>query len=197
MAGARLIIAPRLVLARWQRMASARESNNQMAIGGSCRPTEKFAARQSTGHTGQKKKLRHSNRRIARWQEEKLRRGNWGIVLAKRKFSAVIDGLRRPKEKSRRGNQEIALAKRKNHSAAIDGLRRPKENSGAAIDRLRRPKEKNCGAAIRVSRRPKEKLRRGNQGIAPASSQICTRLEGHAEWLAQGLRVALNGWREA
>jgi hypothetical protein len=72
-----------------------------------------------------------------------------------------------------------------------------KKNSGAAIDRLRRPKEKKFGAAIRVSRRPKEKSRRGNQGIAPASSKICTRLEGRAKWLERGLRVAPNGWREA
>jgi hypothetical protein len=86
MAGARLIIAPRLVLARWQQMASARESNNQTAIGGSRQPTEKIAVRQSTGHTGQKKKLRRSNQRIARWQKEN--RGNWGIALAKRKNAA-------------------------------------------------------------------------------------------------------------
>jgi hypothetical protein len=90
MAGARLIIVPRLVLARWQRMASARESNNQMAIEGSRRPTEKNAARQSTGHTGQKKKLRRSNRRIARWQ--------------KKNRGAEIGVSRWPKEKMQRGN---------------------------------------------------------------------------------------------
>jgi hypothetical protein len=55
---------------------------------GSRRPTEKIAARQSTGHTGKKKKLQRSNRRIERWQKEKSQRGNWGIALAKRKNAA-------------------------------------------------------------------------------------------------------------
>jgi hypothetical protein len=90
MAGARLIIAPRLVSARWQRMASARESNNQTAIGGSRRPTEKTASRQSTGHTGQKKKLRRSNQRITRWQKE-----NCGTAIGVKRW---------PKEKKERGN---------------------------------------------------------------------------------------------
>jgi hypothetical protein len=86
-------------------MASARERNNKTAIEGSYRPTEKIAARQLTGHTGQKKKLRRSNQRIARWQKK-----NRGAAIGvsrwpKEKCSAVIDGLRRPKENSRRGNR--------------------------------------------------------------------------------------------
>jgi hypothetical protein len=35
--------------AEWLQMASAQESNNQMAIWGSRRPTEKIVARQSSG----------------------------------------------------------------------------------------------------------------------------------------------------
>jgi hypothetical protein len=41
--------------AKWQQMASAQESNNQMAIGGLRRPTEKIVARQLTDRAGQQK----------------------------------------------------------------------------------------------------------------------------------------------
>jgi hypothetical protein len=107
MAGARLEYC-----AEWQQMASAQESNNQMAIAGSRRPTEKIAARQSMDCSGQKK--------ITAQQS-----GYW--VGHKKNCAAVIDGMhwpkeqnsgtaitvsRRPKEKLRRSNQLIALAKR-------------------------------------------------------------------------------------
>jgi hypothetical protein len=59
MAGARLEDC-----AKWLLMASAQESNNQMAIWGSRRPTEKIVARQSSGHAVQKKKSQHGNQRI-------------------------------------------------------------------------------------------------------------------------------------
>jgi hypothetical protein len=187
MAGARLIIAPRLVSARWQQMASAQESNNQMAIGGSRRPTEKIAARQSTGHTGQKKKLRHSNRRIARWQKEnhgvaigvsrwpkeKMQRGNWWIAPAKRKIMAwqLIDGAGQ-KEKSQRGNRWIAPAKRKIPARQSTDYAGQKKKIAVRQSGYRTGQKKNCGSAIRVSRLPLQKF-------------------------AQGLRVAPNGWREA
>ncbi len=105
MAGARLEDC-----AEWLRMASAQESNNQMAIWGSRRPTEKMwhgnrpvtpakrkiAARQSTDRAGQK---------------NKSRRGNRGITPASSKNSGAAIGVsRRPLEKSQRGNQGIAPA---------------------------------------------------------------------------------------
>ncbi len=86
MAGARLFIVPRLVSARWQRMASARESNNQTAIGGSRRPTEKIAAQKLTGHMGQKKKIAAQQSMDRAPAKEKSWRSNWGIALAKRKM---------------------------------------------------------------------------------------------------------------
>jgi hypothetical protein len=187
MAGERLIIVPRLVLARWQQMASARESNNQTAIRGSRRPTEKIAARQSTGHTGQKKKLRCSNQRIARWQKEIITARQLGYRAGqKKKCSTVIDGLRRPKEnhgmaidrsrrpkgKSQRGNRWIAPAKRKFPARQSTDCAGQKKKNVVRQSGYRAGQKKNCGAAIRVSRLPLQKF-------------------------AQGLRVMPNGWRKA
>jgi hypothetical protein len=76
MAGARLEYC-----AEWQQMASAQESNNQMAIGGSRWPTEKIAARQSTDRAAQKKNCGKAIR-VLRWQKEKLWRGNQWIAPA-------------------------------------------------------------------------------------------------------------------
>ncbi len=91
--------------AKWQQTASAQESNKQMAIWGSRRPTEKIAARQLTGHAGQKKNC-----------------------------SAAINRLRWPKEKIAVQQSAYRAGQKKNCSAAINGLRRPKEkNCGAAI----------------------------------------------------------------
>jgi hypothetical protein len=206
MAGARLIIAPRLVSAQWQRMASARESNYQTAIGGSRWPTEKIVARQSTGHTGQKKKLRHSNRRIL--AKEKSRRSNWGIALAKRKMQ--------------HGNWWIPLAKRQNTTWQLIDRASQNENHSAAIDGLCQSKEKFWRSNRQIAPAKRKKLRCGNQGIAPAKRKIAARqsgyrtclfknfhkawgsrqmvgarIEGRAEWLVQGLRIPPNGWREA
>jgi hypothetical protein len=83
-------------------MASAQESNNQMAIGGLRRPTEKIAARQLTDCTGQKKNcgaaingLRQPKEqnsgvaiRVLRLPLQNLQRGNQGIAPAKRKIAA-------------------------------------------------------------------------------------------------------------
>ncbi len=149
MAGARLEYC-----AKWQQMASAQESNNQMAIGGSCRPTEKNVAQQSRDHAGQKK---HG-------------RGNQGITPAKRKIVA---------------RQSMDCAGQKNKIAARQSgycAGQKKKKCGAAIDGLRPPTEQNSSAAIRVSPLPLQNLRRGNQGITPASSKI-----------AQGLGIAPNG----
>ncbi len=66
MAGARLEDC-----AEWLQMASAQESNNQMAIWGSRRPTEKIVARQSSGHTGKKKKCSTAINE-SRWPKEKI-----------------------------------------------------------------------------------------------------------------------------
>jgi hypothetical protein len=79
------------------------------------RPEEKIAARQSTDHAGQKKKLRHGNQG-SRWPLQKSRRSNRGIAQASSKIvaghctgllknrGAAIDGSRRQKEKLRPGN---------------------------------------------------------------------------------------------
>jgi hypothetical protein len=160
--------------AKWQRMASAQESNNQIAIRGLCRPTEKNAARKLTGHTSQKKNCGAAIDKL-RWPKEKH-------------CGAAIGVLRQPKEK--------------NHSTAIDGLRRPKEKITArqsmdcagqkkkhccvAIKVSCWPLQKNSSTAIRVSGLPLQKSWRGNQGITPASSKF-----------AQGLGIASNGWCKA
>jgi hypothetical protein len=99
---------------KWQQMASAQESNNQIAIEGSRWPTEKIVARQLTDRAGQKKN----------------RGGNQGIAPAKRKKTAAQQSMDCAGQKS-------------DCSVAIDGLRRPKEqNSGAAIRVSCRPLEK-------------------------------------------------------
>jgi hypothetical protein len=63
--------------------------------------------------------------------------------------------------------------------------------------------------AIDGSCQLKEKLQNGNQWIALAKRKnrgaaigvlpqmVGARLEGHGLWLAQGLRIAPNGWRKA
>jgi hypothetical protein len=112
---------------KWQQMASAQESNNQMAIGGSRRPTEKIAAQQLTGHASQKKncgaaingscwpkKKCGTATGVSRWPKEKLRHVNQWIAPAKRKIvvrqSTDHAGQ---KKKSQRGNQGIAPASSK------------------------------------------------------------------------------------
>jgi hypothetical protein len=167
--------------------------NCGMAINGSHGPKEKNAAQQST------------DRVLAK---EKSRRSNWGIVLAKRKMQ--------------RGNWWIAPVKRK--ITVWQSIDRPgqKENHSAAIDGLRRSKEKLWCGNRQIAPAKRKHLRCVNQGIAPAKRKIAARqsgyraylfknlhkawgscqmvvarLEGRAKWLARGLRIPPNGWREA
>ncbi len=149
---------------KWQRMASAQESNNQMAIGGSRRPTETFVARQLT-NCADKKKNCGAAIDGSRRPKEKLRRSNRGSRRPKKNCGPAIDGLRRPKEKLQRGNQQIAPAKKK------IAARQSTDRAG---------QKKNCGAAINRLRRPREKLRPGNQRIAPAKRKIAARQSGIA-----------------
>jgi hypothetical protein len=124
--------------AKWQQMASAQESNNQMAIGGSRRPTEKIVARQLTAPAGQKK---HSSAAIG---------DNAGLKKNARHGNRVS---RRPLGKSRHGNRWIAPASWKIASRQL-------------VDRASHLKIRST--AIKASRRPLKLSRRGNRGIAPA-----------------------------
>ncbi len=71
---------------KWQQMASAQESNNQMAIGGSRWPTEKVARRQSTDRAGQKKNCGAAKQnsgaaiRVSHLPLQNLQCGNQGIA---------------------------------------------------------------------------------------------------------------------
>ena len=94
-----------LVSAQWQRMASGRESSNQMANGGSRRPKEKS---------------RRGNR-VSRRPTETWRHGN--------------QRSRRPEEKVRPGNRLITPAKRKNRGAAIKDHTGLFKNRGGASHR--------------------------------------------------------------
>jgi hypothetical protein len=140
----------------WQQMASAQESNNQMAIGGLRQPNEKNCGAAMDGSCRPKEKLRLGNQRMA---------------LAKRKIcGAAIDKLRWPKEKNAVWQSWYCASQEKNCGAAINGLCRPKEKITAR--RLM-----DCAGQ-------KEKIQCSNWGIMPASLKFAGGLEYHAEWLA-------------
>ena len=97
--------------AKWQQMASAQESNNQMAIGGSRWPTEKIVARQSTDRAAQKKNCGTAING-SRGPKEKIAARQWGNHAGLLKNSGAAIGVSHwPHEKLRRGNQWIAPAK--------------------------------------------------------------------------------------
>ncbi len=122
---------------KWLQMASAQESDNQMAIGGSRRPTEKIAAWQLTGHAGQKKIVARQS----------------GYCAGQRnKCGAAIDGLHRPKEKitARQSMDCAGQKKKKNCSAAIGVLRWPLQKIAARQSGYCACLFKNGHTAIRV-----------------------------------------------
>jgi hypothetical protein len=139
-----LRIAPmagaRLVSGQWQQMASARESNNQTAIGGLRRPTEKIAARQLTDCAGQKKNLR---------------RGNRGIAPGKRKVAAwqSMDCAGHKKKIAARQSMDCAGQKKKLQCSNW-GIAPASSKIVARQSGYRACLFKICGAAIRVSRLP-------------------------------------------
>ncbi len=121
MAGARLEDC-----AEWLQMASAQKNNNQMAIWGSRRLTEKIVVRQSSCHASQKKNCGTAINGLC-WPKEKIaaRQSGYHAGLFKKiavrqlgyraslfkNHSAAIGVSRRPLQKSQRSNRSIAPAK--------------------------------------------------------------------------------------
>jgi hypothetical protein len=81
----------------------------------------------------------------------------------------AIWGSRRPTEKNVARQSSGHAGQKKNCGTAINGSRGPKEKIAARQWGNHAGLLKNSGAAIGVSHWPHEKLRRGNQGITPAS----------------------------
>jgi hypothetical protein len=119
----------------------------------------------------------------AEWLAQGLRIAPNGWHKAWVLLRMAANGLSTRKQQSN-GNLGIAPANWKKCSTAIDGSRRPK---------------KMQRGNWRIALVKRKKLRRGNQGIAPAFSEFAGGLEYRAEWLARGLdwSIPLNGWREA
>jgi hypothetical protein len=167
-------------LARWQRMASAQESSNQMANVGSRRPKEKSRCG-SRVLLRPTETSRRGNRRSRR-PKEKSWRSNQGSCQPTEKSRPGNRFSRRPKEKSRRGNRVLRRPLEKSrHGNRVShrplgkswhGNRWIAPASWKIVDCAGHLKIRGmaigyragllnyCGAAIGVPRRPLEKSRR-------------------------------------
>ena len=165
-----------LVLARWQRMASARQGSNQMANGGSRRPKEK-SRRGNRVSRRPTETWRRGNQRSRR-PEEKVRPGNRQITPAKEKIAARQSRITPASSKIAAGHR-TGLLKIRGGLATIskggDGLRKQRiQIEYGTAKGLRRPKEK-LRPGNRGSRRPREKSRRRIVSIATIKKLISRR----------------------